>query len=332
MAGTVLQGVPPVSYASGERFTPIGALNAVAEFLEIEATYPLLMGCSGAAFRTCWSDNWSLEMTYAAPDDLVTLGAQEIGLAAENRLNGTSSEIWEVIVESLEESLPLLSCGLAGAPEFCVIYGYATDPQSLWVTSYFEPAAHVPYRPWMGWHYGGYGSFPLVRLRRAEAPEEPITEGCLRRALAFSRGEGPLAESGRAKGLHFGLSAYDAWVHALESEEGDLESRAYNLALTLNAVTDARRTAGEFLLMLGAIRDDLRQVTSRAADHYRHQVAALAQARKLIYYPFDLGEKAAAQAATELADPERREGYARIIKAAKAEELLSLEWIEKALE
>ncbi len=332
MGGTVLSGVPAISYASGERFTPMGALRAVAEFLGKDITYPWLMGISGAAFRGCWSDDWSLEMTYAAPEDVVLTGAATLGLGAENRLNESTEAVWEAIQRSLDDGLPVLSCGLAGAPEFCVVYGYGSDPRTLHVRSYFQKEeGKVPFQPWMGWHYGGYGRFPLVLLRSGASKEQDV-HASLERSLRFSRGEGSLAKGAAKRGLHFGLEAYDRWVRALSEVEGDMEGKAFNMALNLNAFLDARRTAGEYLQILAAMQKEWRTGLLRAAEHYRHQVSNLADARRVLYFPRDLPEEAASQAAADLADEKRRTAYGRYLRAAKEEERLSLEWIEKALE
>lgn len=332
MGERVLEGVPAVSFASGERFTPMGSLRAVAEAQGKDVTYPWLMGVSGAAFRGCWSDDWSLEMTYAAPEDVVRTGAAALGWEAENRLNEPQETVWGALQQSLEDGMPVLSCGLAGAPEFCIVYGYRSDPPSLHVRSYFQKEeGEVPFQPWMGWHYGGYGRFPLVLLRAAEAGE-PEVRGSLERALRFSRGEGDLAADASRRGLHFGVEAYGRWVQALDALEGDLEGKAFNMALNLNAFLDARRTAGEYLQILAAMREEWRAGLLRAAEHYRHQVSALADARRVLYFPRDLPEEAASQAAAALADEKRRGAYVRYLKAAREEERLSLEWIEELLE
>lgn len=309
----------------------MGSLRAAAEYLGIDVTYPWLMGCSGAAFRTSWSDHWSLEMTYSAPEDLVANGGRMSGLECTSLLNGDQGEVWESIQSSIDASIPVVSCGLAGAPEFCVIYGYDDASRSLHVTSYFQKEAEVPFKPWMGWNYRGYGQFPIVLLQVAETGPPPLGGECLRRVLRFSRGEGPLAREAQKRGLHLGLDAYDAWAGALEEVEGDLEGKAFNMALNLNALIDARRTAGEYIQIIAAMNEGWRKPLTRAYEHYRHQVSALAQARNFLYFPADVPEQAASKAAQELADPRLRASYRRVIKAAKEEEMLSLEWIEKAL-
>lgn len=333
MSKRVLKGVPPLSFASGERFTPVGSLKAVADFLGKEVTYSWLMGVSGAAFRTCWSDRWSQEMTYAAPEDLLSNAAAAIHLGCESQLNGKSQEVWASIGKSIDSSMPLLTCGLAGAPEFGVVYGYQDEPQALFVRSYFrEEEEGVPFQSWVGWNYSGHGRYPLVLLEKGESGEEELPLASLRRALRFSRGEGPMTTRAQERELHLGLEAYDAWAEGLERVEGDLEGMAFNMALNLNALLDARRTAGEYLEILAAMRESWRKPLMRACDHYRHQVATLAQARNILYFPPDLPEEAARKAGTALGQGRLRRDYARLIRDAKEEELLSLEWIEQAVE
>jgi hypothetical protein len=332
MARRLLSGVPKLSFATGERFTPIGALKAVAVFMGLDITYSWLMGVSGAAFRICWSDDWSMEMTHSAPEDVVENGAAWVGLRCTSLLNASKEEAWKRIKESIDASMPVLSCGLAGAPEFCVIHGYVEEPRRLHVRSYFQDEAVVPFQPWMGWNYSGYGHMPLVLLERHEEETAPLVEESLRRALRFFRGEGDLADESGHRGLHFGISAYEAWMEALREVEDDLETKAFNMALNLNALLDARRTAGEYLQILAAMREDWRRPLMRASEHYRHQVSVLAEARKVLYFPLDEPQEAAARAAEKLADPRLRRDYSRFLRAAREEEMLSLEWIAKALE
>ncbi|MEE9268329.1 MAG: hypothetical protein V3U70_02870, partial [Thermoplasmata archaeon] len=279
-----------------------------------------------------WSDTWSLDMTYAAPEDLVSNGAQALDLRMESHVDLPLEEAWDRLVDRLDASLPVLSCGLAGAPEFCIVYGYREDPKRLLVRSYFaRDEGEVPFIPWIGWNYAGYGRNPLV-LPEKGAEEAPSLRAALRRALRFSRGEGPLTSQLEAKGLHTGLASYRAWIEALQEAEGDLEGKAFNMALNLNALLDARRTASEFTQILAAMNEAWRSSLGRAADHYRHQVSALGEARNILYFPRESPEEAATKAAKQLADPELRNRYADVLRAALEEENLSLEWIERATE
>ncbi|MFQ5838086.1 MAG: hypothetical protein ACE5HJ_04810 [Thermoplasmata archaeon] len=334
MVQKILEGVPGLSFAKGERFSSIGALKAVATFLGADVSYSWLMGISGAAFRICWSDNWSMEMTYSAPEDVVANGGKWLGLRCTSLLNPSPEDAWERIRDSIDSSIPVLSCGLAGAPEFCLIYGYAEEPRRLFVRSYFleEGEGEIPFQPWMGWNYSGYGRMPLVLLDRREREVETMAEESLQRALQFSKGEGPLAADAENRGLHFGIQAYDAWIEALKEVEGDLEAMAFNMALNLNALLDARRTAGEYLQILAAMKEEWRKSLMRASDHYRHQVSVLGEARRVLYFPLEIPEKAASKAAARLADVRPRKDYSIFLRAARDEELLSLEWIAKALE
>jgi hypothetical protein len=333
MAEKVLKDVPPLSFGSGQRFTPMGALKAVADYLGVEASYPWLMGMSGASFRASWSDTWSMDMTYAAPEDLVANGAGTLGLHTESHVDLSLEDAWTSLVERLDASIPVLSCGLAGAPEFCVVYGYREEPQRLLVRSYFaKDEDEIPFQPWIGWNYKGYGRNPLVLPKKGAEPSPSLKEA-LHRALRFAQGEGPLASQLEAKGLRVGLPSYQAWIQTLEEEATeDLESKAFNMALNLNALLDARRTASEFTQILAAMNETWRPSLGRAADHYRHQVTALSEARRILYFPREAPEEAATKAATQLAKPDLRKRYADVLRAALEEENLSLEWIERATE
>lgn len=272
-------------------------------------------------------------MSHAAPEDLVANGARWLGLRATNRVDMQPEEVWGAIKKSINGSMPVLSCGLAGAPEFCIIRGYDDESRRLHVLSYFqdEGQGEVPFQPWMGWNYEGYGRMPLVLLRRTQA-KSPELEETLTRALRFSRGEGPLSRAAKERGIRMGLEAYDVWMESLKQAEGDLETKAFIMALNLNALLEARRTAGEFLQILAAMREDWRLPLMRASEHYRHQVSALAEARRVLYFPRGMPDEAASKASERMSDEGLRREYVRLLKLAKEEDLLSLSWIERAVE
>lgn len=332
----VLPGIPRLTFATGERFTPIGALRAVGLSRREEVTYSLLMGVSGAAFRTAWSPDWAMDMAEFAPEDVVENGAQWLGLRAEPRLNDPLERAWGVVRESVDGGLPVLSCGLAGAPEFCVIAGYEERPDRFHVRGYFERTkgdeyASVEAKPWQGWNALGFGRNPLVLLRAGSPPDRSrLLAQSLERALRFSR----LGRVDRGGRVHvMGQAAYDAWIDSLGhlDTSGDLGLKAWAMATNLSAIADARRAAGEFLRILAAMKPEWSRPLNRAAEHYFHLIAVLAQAQPIVGFPRDAPERAAEKAAASLADAEKRALLAKFLWSAQQEDGEALGWIKVAL-
>lgn len=331
----ILRGIPRLTFRQGGAFTPVGALGAVAKFLGRETSYAWLMGVSGAAFRLAWSPAWGLDMVNATPKDVVAEGARWLGLHAEHRLNDGTEVAWGHVRASIDGGIPALSCGLAGAPEFCVIAGYREGPARLLVRSYYRPEegyAEVPFRPWQGWNFLGFGRMPLVLLRRAGEPDQgSLIRTSLETALDLAHSVGPPAGG---TGLVFGLAAYDAWRRALAEGAGfaaDVGVKAYALALNLQALADARRAAGEYLQVVAALQPAWARGLRRAAEHYRHEVAVLAEARRVLPYPVELEERAEEVARKLLGDPERRQRFGDFLRTARAEDAEALEWISMTL-
>lgn len=332
----IVRGIPKLSFAANERFTPIGALKAVGLCRRAEVTYSILMGVSGAAFRVAWSPDWAPDMANVAPEDLVGNGAEWLGLTAEPRLNDSIDDAWARVGESVDDGMPVMSCGLAGAPEFCIVAGYEPDPRRFHVRGYFEKAAGDAYsmvdvRPWMGWNDRGFGQNPLVLLtERPETDRGRLLVEALERALRFAR-VGRVEARGRAHA--FGKAAYDAWIDSLREFDatGDLGLKAWAAAGNLSALADARRAAGGFLLVLAAMKPEWSRPLHRAAEHYGHLLTVLAEAQPLVGFPPDDPARAAEAAAAKLKDARHRELLTRFLWSAKQEDEEALRWIEVTL-
>ena len=333
----VLPGIPKLSFAANERFSPIGALKAASEGLQQEeAAYSLLMGVSGAAFRLAWSPDWALDMANVVPEDVVRNGAEWLGLGTESRLHDALDDAWDRVRGSIDAGMPVLSCGLAGAPEFCVIAGYEPSPRRFYVRTYFDRAegdayAEVDVRPWQGWNHLGFGTNPTVVLARGPEPDRGrLLTLALSRALEFSK-IGRRESHGKTH--YFGHAAYDAWLDSLANLDpsGDLGLKAWSVAVNLSALADARRAAADFLRIVAAMKPAWSRALRRAAEHYDHLVNVLAKAQPIMEFPLDVPERAAELAAANLADPRRRSLLSKFVWTAKQEDEEALGWIHATL-
>ena len=103
------------------------------------------------------------------------------------------------------------------------------------------------------------------------------------------------------------------------------------MSANLSAIADARRAAGEFLRILGAMKPEWARPLNRAAEHYFHLIAVLGQAQPIVGFPRGAPDQAAEKAAASLADAEKRSLLAKFLWTAKQEDEEALGWIEVAL-
>jgi len=336
--------VPPVRrlrYGIGEDFTAIGAFRAGAESLGRKATYPWLMGVSGAAFRLYWSLDWSLDMANFVTEDVIGVAAKSVGLRAEYHMDEGDENAWSLVRQSVDSGAPLLSCGLVSPFESCLIAGYEDRPRRIYIRGYLDEGddyTPVDFRPWYGWCHEKYGLMPMTRLSVGDEPDIPvIIRESLRRALRLAnegRVESGYCEThGRRHVLLSGLDAYLAWAGAIQEEpEESASHRGFATALNLNQLIDARVAAQNFLLDLCNRVRPSALLLSRAAEHYAHEVLALRRAQELIPYPQATPEKAAERLERLLGDEERRTQYAGLLRTAREEDTESLGWIKKVVE
>ncbi len=326
-------------YGVGEDFTPIGALRAGAETFGIKTTYPWLMGISGAAFRTYWSSDWSLDIANYVSEDVVDIAAKSIGLEMEFHLDENPDQAWELVKRSIDSHSTLISCGLVSPFESCLITGYEESPRRLYIRGYLDEGDEYPlveFRPWFGWCHNKFGRMPLAVMKKGTNPEIPtLIRESLQRALKMA-GEGRIVseycKTHRTRHVIIaGLDAYLAWAGAIAENPGnDAVHRGFATSLNMNQLIDSRTSAQNYMLELCDRVRPSSMLLSRAAEHYAHVIHALKRARELIPYPKATPDKAAERLEKLLQDDQRREQYAKLLRTAKEEDAEALVWIRKA--
>ncbi len=328
-------------YGVGEDFTAIGALKASAESLGHQASYPWLMGISGAAFRLYWSQDWSLDMANYITQNVVGVAAESIGLLADSYMDMEAEEVWKRIRSSVDSGAPALSCGLTSPFESCIIAGYEDDPRHLLVRGYLDEGdeySRVPFKPWFGWCHSDYGLMPISFLLPGKSPDIPLMiRQSLERALNLAsegRIESPLCKiHGTRHVIVSGNDAYVAWAGAMaEKPTGDAAHRGFATSLNMNQLIDSRTAAQNYLLDLCNRVRPAALLISRAAEHYTHEILVLKRARELLPYPQATPEKAAERLERLFQDDERRGQYARLLLTAREEDVEALGWVTKVVE
>ena len=328
-------------YGVGEDFTAIGALKASAKSLGHQASYPWLMGISGAAFRLYWSQDWSLDMANYITQNVVGVAAESIGLLADSHMDMDAEEAWMRIKASVDSGAPALSCGLTSPFESCIIAGYEDNPRRLLVRGYLDEGddySRVPFRPWFGWCHNDYGLMPLSFLHPGKDPDIPLlirqSMECAVNLASEGRIESPpCSMHGTRHVIISGADAYVAWAGAMaEKPTGDAAHRGFATSLNMNQLIDSRTAAQNYLLDLCNRVRPAALLLSRAAEHYTHEILVLKRARELIPYPQATPEKAAERLDRLFQDDERREQYARFLRTAREEDIEALGWIRKVIE
>jgi len=335
---------PPVRrlrYGVGEDFTAIGTLRAAAEVLGRRATYPWLMGISGAAFRLYWSSDWSLDMANFVTEDVVDIASASIGLVTEFHMNEAGDQAWGIIGRNIDSGSPVMSCGLVSSFESCLIAGSGDSPRKIYIRGYLdegEDYTAVDFRPWYGWCHRRFGLMPLNLIRKGEDPDIPaMIRESLKRALRMA-GEGRVqsdyCEIHKTKHvLVSGLDAYLAWAGAImEKPSSSAAHRGFATSLNMNQLIDSRTAAQNFLLDLCDRVRPSALLLSRAAEHYAHEILALRQARELIPYPQATPDNAAERLERLLGDDDRRTQYAKLLRTAREEDTEALGWVKKVVE
>ncbi|MCL1888807.1 MAG: RNA polymerase subunit sigma-24 [Kiritimatiellaeota bacterium] len=231
----ILHGVPKAHYGAGG-VTPFPiCLKSVSDYLDDELDYTYAIVASGAAFRLAWNttkwDGGNVDISHAYDDQerpyrqgVTALGREFKMLWRENNSwkhpgNGTKDDFKKFIKEQIDAGRPVISLGIIGPPETCVITGYRDDGDILLGWSLFQEWM------WKDFNEDGYfvtGTYwnendfvAVMSLGEVAAPRMDA-QSIILNAIA--------ALEGRQEGNHAkGIAAYDAWKDALlNATEEDL--------------------------------------------------------------------------------------------------------------
>lgn len=324
--GRTLQGVPRLGSEKDQFLSPIAALAAALQSEGLHTDYGSLMCLGGGAFRACWNAQWATRSAVACSEDVVATAAATQGFAATTQMNEELEDVWSAIVSSIDSGVPLLTCGLAGSPEWAVIVGYEERPRTVLYKCRPDASQEIGLRDfggWEGWTHTGNGRMPLTTLRRVGKVVGDVEafKASIGRAVRFA-GEGEFSirdASGREMRFSSGASCFSTWAaDVLRMSEG-VDEAGFNARLTVidlnvRAIVDARRAA------TGCLEKFKRRGTHQiydltvAADRYARVVAALQEAGSALSGKAKAGE---CSAAIQRAGEEEGKAVAALSRAMK---------------
>ena len=313
--------------------------------------YTHFVGVTGAGFYLNWKDGWHSDNTaiyYMVPFDEHTQvfanAFESIGYTMQMiPLKGADgigeAEARQRIIENIDAGKPVLSHGVVGPPETCIITGYDEGGDVVIGWSFFqefdafngglefEPNGMFRKRNWFP------AAFDLFCIgERHEFPDSNIV---IRRSLEWAVKVVRTAETWEGR-TNNGLAAYDAWAdHLLRDDEitpdGAIPEGSSDIPFNVHddavgTVAEGRYYASEYLIRLARLDRGIRTLLLRAAGCYSRE-------HDLMWKIWNCcgGNGRSPEHIERFADPKTRRQIVELIRQARDEDEMAIEYIEAAL-
>jgi hypothetical protein len=286
----ILRGVGSLLWGRGQDCTFIGTLNEALKFSPDLYTYPDLMGLSGLAFRTRWSNGetatkWCGSCAVGEmPDEyelLQALTGYSLDTVWEEREGRDNEALAKLIMAEVDAGRPLI--GYPDSYDMAVIHGYAGQGRTVLVTPYRDPQPEgtPPPQP---------VRLPVDRLEPLRtvlgtrttppAPREALRTALQAAVTNWRRTKHDGGLPGRE--YWYGEAALEAWERDLRAADAyPVEARQKLLGLdgwVRAQLVGARTAAAQFLKAWSCVtQGDARAALLRAADLYEQEGAAIAE-------------------------------------------------------
>lgn len=280
----ILLGVPKVQY-SPEGLTPFpSCLRACANYMGIDVSYDYVMAASGAAFRLTWDETcWNLGnvdaiFTYDDPERVFRQGIESIGCNYRRlgRNPQTSkSDFIAFIQQQIDKGNPVIALGIIGPPEACIITGYRDGGETLLGWNFFQdnPEFNV------GVTFDETGYF--MTSRWWDNPEtvavmslepENETRFDVRTVLCHALE----VMTGRKAGNYAkGLSAYEAWIKAIDDDKDFsglilplLAERLFTHGDAIDCLADGRYHAAAYMRRAAGYHPEHKALFEQIANNF----------------------------------------------------------------
>ena len=358
----VLADVPRVGfYPTMRRYEPErgpegiifpSCMRSVMAFLGYpEYDYVHFVGVTGAGFYLNWKEGWHSDNSaiyYMVPHSehikLFEYAFESTGYALDLLLlkgeNALSEEgARRRVIASIDAGKPILSHGVVGPPETCIITGYDEGGEVLIGWSFFqdfdvfneglefEPNGMFRKRNWFP------GAFDLFCFGERRDPPDPKT--VRRRSLEWAIKVVRTAETWEGR-TNNGLAAYDAWAeHLLRDDEitpeGTIPDGSTDIPFNIHdeavgMVAEGRYYASEYLIRLAKSDIKIRTLLLKAAVCYSRE-------HDLMWEIWNCcgANGRSPQHIERFADPAIRRQIVELVHQAKEEDQMAIEYIEEAL-
>ncbi len=319
----VIEGVGSIGWDAKRYSHYMAALQVVLEALGCPMEYEELMVASGAAFRTAWQPGtYRYRARTAAPRDYVADGAAAAGGKAIRRSFWSEEEAWEAMCASIDEGRPVIASRDSAAD---VIAGYDPDGRQVYVSTSEASASGyemLPFEVSRG-PTKTFNELIFVEYDPTAPAPEPDWRAILGRAIRFA--DWP-ADQKVHEEFVFGLAAYDELAKTLRRKRA--RGGAWETYMMARVIRDARAAASVVLARHATVHEGV----GAAAAHYK------AEAELLVDMPNVLSKghqgpwnEVTAAITASFKEEAVRDHAAELIDLAKAEEVLAVEALRKAL-
>jgi hypothetical protein len=359
----VLEGVPRVGFypdvhplnpeRGPEDIIFPSCMRAIMEYLgHPEYDYIHFVGVTGAGFYLNWKEGWHGDNTaiyFMVPFDehvkLFEYAFDSTGYAMDFvQIKGgeaiDETEARSRLIASIDEGKPIMSHGIVGPPETCLITGYDEGGNVLIGWSFFqthddaiegvefEPNDMFRKRDWYP------NAWDLFGLGKRGEPLDPKT--VRRRSLRWAVKVVRTAETWDGR-TNNGLAAYDAWAEHLLREDDITPDGALPEGATVRpydahddavgTVAEGRHYASEYLIRVAQAEPKMRAHLLKAAGCY-------AQEHDLMWQMWDCvgGNGRSPEHVECFADPATRRRLIEVIRKAKHQDEQAIEHIDAALD
>ncbi len=245
--GKYIDGIPVLRWGNWQDCTYGGAVKLVMDALGVNVSYEQIMGYSGVCYRMAMAENWD-----------PSSGMPQIGRDVEAALNNAigfapyciaDADLRDQhVVKCVDAGVPVLGCGLRGAPEWGVITGYAGNGHNFFGRTYFDDEGADASETYTNNHY--YladlypGQFPENLLRFYDKRCTPVSSREALKASLIACLE--LFEQAPNNYL-FGYDAYQVLISGFELDDDQYDEFGNNGEHHLGTLFDARRSASTYL-------------------------------------------------------------------------------------
>lgn len=356
----VLSGVPKVGFFpdvkdTGGKSWPEdiifpSCMRAVMEFFGYpEYDYIHFVGVTGAGWFLNWKDGWhgdNAAIYFMVPYEdhlkLFEYAFDSTGYGMElvpvkGQEGAPPAEVRQRLIADIDAGRPVLSHGVVGPPETCILTGYDDGGEVAIGWSFFQhmpdcqPDATEPNGMFRqaDWEASAFDLFQFGERGEPTAPEI-VRRRSLEWAVKVVRT--PSTWGGR----HNGLAAYDAWcAHLLKDDEIDATQSVPEGSTdppfvvhsdAVGTVAEARHYASEYLLRMVQEGRQMRPWLLKAAGCYSRE-------HDLMWEVWGLagGLDRTPENAARFADPATRRQMIALIQEAKREDEMAIEFIERVL-
>ena len=293
------------------RVSHLGCVKGCLDYLGIAVSDAWLYGATGHAFiiniheGVCASGPtaWNTEMLFKLGTNIGYVVEGVFSHKSAKDFNETQRAAFELVKRAIDSGLPCYGWEL-DVPEFYVVHGY--DGEGYYYRDFDNSKKGS--KPWQKLGDTGIGVIEMYVVKKGNPADD---SGTVREAFAFVLEHSTNPKKWIHPKYQSGITGYDTWITALETNKADGVGNAYNAAVW----NECRQLATTFLEEAKRrLNEELAPLFDRAIGPYEKVAENLERVTKL--FPFT-GPNTKGD---EIKEPERVQTGLEHLKAARTAE------------